>query len=96
MAVGGELRAAVVAVAEKGKAVGEGLAQDFRVTGDYAASFEVTSATVRLDTSAGSHDVAAGVLTNTSDHAAAVEWGNEHDHRAHRVLGRILDRLDHA
>lgn len=93
MAVGPEVRAIVVAVAEKAKSEAEGLAQSFRVTGEYASSFEVTSETVTLDTRAGSHPVAAGVLTNTSRHAAAVEWGNAHNHKAHRVLGKTLDRL---
>lgn len=96
MAVGPEIRAAVMAEAERAKGIAEGLAEEFRRTGEYADSFEVTSETVRLQTAVGSHPVAAGRLTNTSGHAAAVEWGNSHDHRAHRVLGRTLDVLGHG
>lgn len=96
MAVGEELRRATLEVAEKAKVDGISLAQDFRVTGDYADSFEATSETVKLRTSFGEHEVAAGVLTNRSEHAAAVEWGNARDHRPHRVLGRVLDELNHG
>lgn len=93
MAVGPEIAAAVVAEAERAKAIAEGLAEDFRVTGEYAESFEVSAQTTQLRTGFGSHDVATGVLTNTSDHAAAVEWGNARDNRAHHVLGRTLEAL---
>lgn len=94
IALGGEVRAAVVAEAERAKAIAVGLSQDFRITGEYADSFEVTSETVTITTrGVGPHDVAAGRLTNISDYAAALEWGNEHAHRAHRVLGRTLDQL---
>lgn len=93
MAIGPEIRAAVKAEAERAKGVAEGLAEDFRVTGNYADSFEVSDSTTELRTGFGSHPVATGVLTNISEHAAAVEWGNEHMRRPHRVLARTLAGL---
>lgn len=93
MAVSPEIAAAVLAIAEEGKAEAEGLSSDFIRTGDYIASFGVRPAITELRTGFGSHAVATAILENTSDHAAAVEWGNSHDHRAHRVLGRVLDGL---
>ena len=94
MAVGPELAAAVTAKAEEAKTIAESLSQDFRVSGEYAESFVVTTEETTLRTGFGSHPVVAGVLTNESGHAAAVEYGNEHDHRAHHVLGRTLDSLN--
>lgn len=93
LAVSEGVRAVCVFEAERAKAIAEGFAQDFKITGEYADSFEVTSATVPVETAEGPHEAAAGILVNTSDHAAAVEWGNSHDHRPHRVLGRTLDGL---
>jgi hypothetical protein len=92
MAVGPEIRAALRQVAEVGKEIAEELAQDFRVTGEYADSFEVSDETIEWQ-GRFSGPRAAARLTNTAPHAAAVEWGNEHSHRNHRVLGRTLDRL---
>lgn len=91
-----EMRAALKAVAEDAKAYAESISQDFRDTGDYADSFEVTEETVDFTETRFSGPRAAARLTNTSDHAAAVEWGNEHSHRNHRVLGRTLDHLDQS
>lgn len=96
MAVGPELRAACLAIAEKAKADAIALAADFAQTGEYLNSFEVTSTTTELRTGFGSHPVAAGVLTNVSPHAAAVEWGNKRDPKAHHVLGRVLAGLSHG
>jgi len=93
MAVGPEIASACVAEASRAAGIAKALAEDFRVSGNYAESFVVSAETVRLSTGFGEHDVAAGVLTNRSPHAAAVEWGNEHDHRAHHVLGRTLAAL---
>lgn len=93
MAVGPEIRAAVDAEVKRAEATAKALAEDFRVSGDYEDNFVVSSDTVRLQTAFGEHDVAAGTLTNKSPHAAAVEWGNKHDHRAHHVLGRTLASL---
>lgn len=92
MANGPEARAIVKAEAERAKAIAEGLAQDFRITGDYADSFEVQETTVG-PAEGFKHRHAAARLVNTSGHAAAVEWGNEHSHKAHRVLGRTLDAM---
>ena len=93
MAVSPEIEAAVLAIAEKGKAEAIALSADFIKTGDYEKSFEVRPEITQLRTAFGTHDVATAVLENTSPHAAAVEWGNAHDHRPHRVLGRVLDGL---
>lgn len=92
-AVSADIRAAVMAEAERAKGIAEGLAEEFKVTGEYAASFEVTSETQSLSTGYGSHEVAAGVLTNSSEHAAAVEWGNARDHRPHHTLAHTLEAL---
>lgn len=96
MATGPEITAAVTAEAKRAKAIARGLAQDFEVSGEYESAFVVTTETVRLNTAFGEHDVAAGMLTNVAvdekghAYAAAVEWGDKHDHRAHHVLGRTL------
>lgn len=95
MAVGDEIRAVVLEIAEKAKVEAEALSADFAVTGEYLSAFEVRSDTVDLHTGFGSHPVAAGILQNNSDHAAAVEYGNKNDHRPHRVFGRVLDALSH-
>ena len=50
MAVGGEIRAAVTAEAERAKGIAQGLAADFAITGEYEGSFFVTSDTTRLTT----------------------------------------------
>lgn len=84
-----ELHAALAEVAEKGKVFAEALSQEFRRTGDYAGSFSIVPETVLWRRG----PRAAVRLENTSDHAAAVEWGNQHDHRPHRTLGRTLDAL---
>lgn len=74
MAVGPEARRALAEAAGKAKAIAEGLAQAIRVSGDYADSFSEP----REDTTTlAGHTRAAVVLTNTSGHAAAVEWGNK-------------------
>ncbi len=96
MAVGPEVAAEVLAIAEKAKGEAEGLSSDFRVTGEYQSSFQVRPDVTTLNTGFGSHPVAAGILENLSDHAAAVEWGNARDHKAHRVLGRVLDAMKHG
>jgi hypothetical protein len=84
-----EIHAALAEVAEKAKAFAEGLAQDFRETGEYADSFVVVPTTVLWRRG----PRAAVRLENTSDHAAAVEWGKNGDQHPHRTLGRTLDAL---
>lgn len=96
MAVGPEIRAAVTAEAKRAEGIAKGLSEDFWVTGEYIESFDVSTETVRLETSFGGHDVAAGKLTNLAGHAAAVEWGNKRDHRAHHVLARTAAALSHG
>jgi hypothetical protein len=92
-AVGPELTAAVLLIAEKAKAEAIALSEDFRKTGDYIESFRAYGTVTSLKTSFGEHDVATGVLENFSGHAVPVEWGNTHDHKPHRVLGRVLTTL---
>lgn len=84
-----EMHEVLQQVVERAKGIAEGLAQDFRVTGDYADSFVVADSTIAWE---GEYPGprAVGILLNTSDHAVAVEFGNQHDHRPHRVLGRTL------
>lgn len=89
-----EIRAAVVAEAERGKAIAEGLAAEFTRTGAYARSFNVRSDDVEITTDEGPSVRAAGILENTSDHALAVEFGNAHDHQPHFVLARTLDIMN--
>jgi hypothetical protein len=88
-AVGPEVRALLREIGEKAKSRAVSLAQDFRVSGDYADGFELEEDI----SSEGRNRRAVIRLVNTSDHAAAVEWGNARDHRPHRVLGRVLDSL---
>jgi hypothetical protein len=93
MAVGPEIATVVTAIAAKGLEIAQGLSAEFTKDGDYLAGFNVRTATVELKTGYGSHPVVAGILENNCDHAAAVEWGNKNDHRAHHVLGRTLEGL---
>lgn len=93
LAISPQVEAAVVAAATKGLPVAQALSADFTKTGDYLEGFNVRSAVTELRTGFGSHPVVVGILENTSGHAAAVEWGNSHDHKPHHVLGRTLDLL---
>lgn len=90
IAVGPELQAACLAVAEEGKGYAETLAQQFRDTGEYAESFHVAPMSLVI----GRLPRAGARLENTSDHAAAVEWGNANVPNPHRVLGRTHDYLE--
>lgn len=99
LAVSPKVRAAMEAEATRAKEIAEALAADFVKTGDYASSFEVSTETVPLTTRFGVHEVAAGVLTNTSGHAAAVEYGykgrsDSESSSAHHVLGKTLAALE--
>lgn len=89
------VRAALRAVAEKGKAIAIGLSADFAETGDYASHFKVEDDTVDWIGEYPGRRAAANLI-NDSDHAAAVEWGNSRDHKPHHVLGRTLDALTHG
>ena len=97
LAVGPEMRAALKEVAEKGKTIAEGLAQDFRITGEYADSFEVGEATTMF-TGEYPGPRAAAILQNDAPYAVAVEYGYEgkskaESQSAHRVLGRTAEML---
>lgn len=87
-------------VGEKGKAIAQGLAADFRITGEYEESFYVADASV-ITRGAYPGPRAAVILGNDADYAAAVEWGYEgrsdaETHSAHRVLGKTLAALETA
>lgn len=90
------VRAAMVEVAEKGKTIAVAMAEQFRSDEDdqhYADSFEVEKdVTVNLR---GRYPGPRGAarLVNTSAHAAAVEWGNAHDHKPHHVLAETREAL---
>lgn len=87
-ALGPEIRKSLLAIAENGKNYAESISQDFRQTGDYADSFQIVEASV--DIHANDRAIkfrAAARLENTSEHAAAVEFGNR-GREAHHVLAR--------
>lgn len=81
-----EMRAALGEVLVKGQAFAETIAPV--VTGDYKAHFQIDFD----DRGSGSRKRARGTLANTSDHAAAVEFGPGTS-KGHRVLGRTLAQL---
>lgn len=88
-----QLRRTLDEFAGKAKAHAEEISQDFRETGDYVDSFE--SGVEEIDWKGRYPGTRmAGVVRNTSGHAAAVEFGNEHVKHPHRVLGRTLEWLD--
>ncbi len=93
VAVSDEMAAAMLAAAEEGRTVAEGFAADFTVTGEYAEHFNTFTRIVPLITSFGGHEVAAGILANDSEHAAAVEYGNARDRKPHFVLSRTAAAL---
>ena len=98
--LGPEVTAAVLAIAQEGKTIAEGLSADFVVSGEYESSFEVGTEIVHLpgDFGGTAHDAVVGIIHNTSDHAVAVEYGyqgraGEPTSKAHRVFGRMLAAL---
>lgn len=97
LSVSPEIAEAVRAVAEDGKAIAVEIAERFRVTGEYADSFDVDVERIEWRGEYPGPRV-AGRLTNTAPYAAAVEWGKggrsgDETESAHRVLGRTLDAL---
>lgn len=90
LAVGPELLAACMAVAERGRAYAEVISAPFSDTGEYAGSFDVQPAVTVVNRL----PRASARLENTAPHAAAVEWGNENVPNPHRPLGRTLDHLE--
>jgi hypothetical protein len=96
LAISPEVEAACVAVATKGLSIAGQLAATITVTGEYEDSFDVRTEITQLSTGFGSHPVVSAILENTSGHAAAVEWGNVDDHRAHHILLKTLLTLETA
>lgn len=100
MAVGEEMQAAVLSVAEKAKGIAEGLSTDFMISGEYESSFEAYMEILGLPPLGASlaHAAACGVLWNFAPYAVAVEYGydgrsNAPTGKAHRVFGRTLAAL---
>lgn len=92
---GPEIAAALETLVQEAKTIAEGLAQDFRVTGQYADSFETS---VQVEPVAKGPARLVGRLTNTAPYAAAVEYGYQgrseaEGSKAHHVLKRTLDAL---
>lgn len=88
LALGGEMAAAMLHIANDGARIARGLAlADAYDTGEYADSFTVRPAIV---TAGWKNEPRRGaVIENTAPHAAAVEWKNND-----RILGRTRDILD--
>lgn len=88
MAVGPEVTAMLIEVADKGKAFAEGIAP--RDTGEYASSFDVTVSVAKV----GRYRRSVAKLQNNANHAAALEFGNKRTRgRRARVLGKTLTAL---
>lgn len=86
IATSGEVQATLAVVLAKGQAFAEGIAPVR--TGEYKSSFQID-----FDTrGTGRSKRARGTLANTSDHAAAVEFGPG-TRKGQRVLGRTLAQL---
>lgn len=97
LAVSEQIRRPLREVAEKAKELAVELAQEFRVTGEYASSFEVRDETIDWRGEYTGQRAAAR-LHNSAGYAAAVEWGKggrsgDETESNHRVLGRTLDAL---
>lgn len=84
------MEAEMLARAERGKEFAESIAPDAPPYGvGYISSFEVKSGK-----HGGIHgDRAYAELSNSSEHAVYVEFGNGHDNGDH-VLGRAMDVMD--
>lgn len=89
LATSPEVAAAVMEKAKEAQGIAEGLSADFTKTGDYEASFHT-----RLEDNPHLSQRASAILENTSDHAQAVEWGNEHFPNPHHVLKRTKDAME--
>lgn len=89
-----EIKAALLAEAERGKAFAEADAATYSNTGDYASKFDVDEGRIVTN----GIERPTGILRNTSDHAAAVEWGKHgsaHDpgSKPHHTLARTAEFL---
>lgn len=96
---GPEIGAALEAITEKAKGIATGLAEDFRITGEYIDGLK-TSVAVEPVKKGPARLV--GRLNATAAYSASVEWGAEHGPvgtskdpapSAHHVLKRTLDSL---
>ncbi|HVX20885.1 MAG TPA: hypothetical protein VHB02_06035 [Acidimicrobiales bacterium] len=97
LAVSDEIRSAVRARTEQAEALAIEFSADFVSDrhGDgqrYIDSFETYLTTAEVGEEF-PHESAVGVLKNTAPWAAAVEWGNSHAQKPHRVFGRVVDAL---
>ena len=90
-----EIKAALKSEAERGKTFAEADAATFTDTGDYASRFEVDEG--EIVTSGITRPT--GILRNTSDHAAAAEWGyhgsaTDPGPKAHHTLAKTVAFLE--
>jgi hypothetical protein len=60
-------------------------------TGNYKRSFETETGVGKPAPAAAGGPRAYGKLRNTDPAAAAIEYGNNHNHQAHYVLTRAVD-----
>lgn len=100
MAVGPEIAAAVLAEAERAKAIAISLSTDFVEKGEYISSFETFMELLHLPAAGRSraHTAACGIVENFAEYAIDVEYGHDGRHdaptkKAHRVFGRTLAAL---
>lgn len=95
IANGPEVKAALLAIAEKAKAKAEALSAEFADTGNYSRSFEIREESV---SDVGRSSRAAAILENTASYAAHVEAGHQDEQgreiRGHHVLQRTLESLE--
>ncbi|MCP3017302.1 HK97 gp10 family phage protein [Nocardiopsis dassonvillei] len=83
-----QMEAAMVQAARGLQTRAEALAQEHRRTGEYLASFSISSTT----RGGVKGDRAEAVLRNTSPHATLVEWGGQHMD-AQRIMGRAAGEV---
>lgn len=100
MAVGPEIKGIVKSIAEDAKTIAKSLSQGFRITGEYADSFEASTEIIEWTGQYPGPRI-SGKLTATAPYSAAVEWGYKgrsqaETSSAHRVLGRTLDLLSRS
>lgn len=97
MANGPEVRAIVNAEAKRAMEIAKGLAAEFTdLTDDdkkhYIDAFSIEETTVGTAEHF-KHKHAAARLVNNSDHAVAIEFGNQHVKRPHRTLRKTLEAM---
>jgi hypothetical protein len=84
---GPEMEALMGELVHKGEAAAVAMAPEY--TGDYRRSFETETGVGSPAPDGGKR--AYGKLRNTDPAAAAIEYGNSHNHHAHYVLTRAVD-----